>query len=101
MAETIEDITINWEDEEGRLLGTELKQEVLTKGSWSTIMFLYQEMDKRTGEYKAPKIRVGRYQKRGGRYSLQSKFNISSARQARQLVEVLGQWLPGMGDEEE
>ncbi|MCK9240248.1 hypothetical protein [Desulfocurvus sp.] len=101
MAETIEDITINWEDEEGRLLVKEIKKEVLTKGSWSTIMFLYQEMDKRTGEYKAPKIRVGRYQKRGGRYSLQSKFNISSARQARQLTEVLGQWLPEMGDEEE
>ncbi len=96
MAETIEDITINWEDEEGRLLVKELKKEVLTKGSWSTIMFLYQEMDKRTEEYKAPKIRVGRYQKRGGRYSLQSKFNISSARQARQLVEILTDWLPGM-----
>lgn len=96
MAETIEDITINWEDEEGRLLVKELKKEVLTKGSWSTIMFLYQEMDKRTEEYKAPKIRVGRYQKRGGRYSLQSKFNISSARQARQLVDILNDWLPGM-----
>lgn len=96
MAETIEDITINWEDEEGRLLVKELKKEVLTKGSWSTIMFMYQEMDKRTEEYKAPKIRVGRYQKRGGRYSLQSKFNISSARQAKQLVEILDGWLPEM-----
>lgn len=96
MAETIDDITINWEDEEGRLLVKELKKEVLTKGSWSTIIFLYQEMDKRTNEYKPPKIRVGRYQKRGGRYSLQSKFNISSAKQAKQLVDVLEVWLPDM-----
>ncbi|WP_461211399.1 hypothetical protein [Desulfocurvus sp. DL9XJH121] len=96
MAETIEDITINWEDEEGILMVKELKKEVLTKGSWSTIMFMYQEMDKRTGEYKPAKIRVGRYQKRGGRYTLQSKFNISSAKQAKQLTEVLTDWLPEM-----
>lgn len=96
MAETIDDITINWEDEEGRLLVKELKKEVLTKGSWSTIMFMYQEMDKRTGEYKPAKIRVGRYQKRGGRYTLQSKFNISSAKQAKQLTDVLEGWLPDM-----
>ncbi|SKA66552.1 hypothetical protein [Desulfobaculum bizertense] len=96
MAETIDEITINWEDEDGRLVVKELKKEVLTKGSWTTIVFMYQEMDKRTEEYKAPKIRVGRYQKRGGHYTLQSKFNISSAKQASQLAEILSGWLPEM-----
>ncbi|GAB6176108.1 hypothetical protein JCM16814_09990 [Desulfobaculum senezii] len=96
MAETIDEITINWEDEDGRLVVKELKKEVLTKGSWTTIVFLYQEMDKRTEEYKAPKVRVGRYQKRGGHYIQQSKFNISSAKQARQLVDILSSWFDDM-----
>ncbi len=96
MAETIDDITINWEDEEGHLMVKELKKEVLTKGSWSTIMFMYQEMDKATEEYKPAKIRVSRYQKRNGHYMQQSKFNISSAKQAKQLADILATWIPDM-----
>jgi len=98
MSESIDDISINWEDDDGRLVVKEIKKEVLTRGSWSTIMFLYQDMDKRTGEYKAPKIRVGRYQKRGGQFVPQSKFNISSPKQARQIVDVLSGWLDELED---
>lgn len=98
MSESIDDITINWEDDDGRLVVKELKKEVLTRGSWTTIMFLYEEMDKRTGEYKTPKVRVGRYQKRGGQFMPQSKFNISSPKQARQIVDVLSGWLDELED---
>ena len=42
MAESIDDITIRYEDDNGNLVVKELKKEVLTRGSWTTIMFLYQ-----------------------------------------------------------
>jgi hypothetical protein len=99
MAETIEEITIDWKDENGQQLVGQLKKEVLTSGAWSTIMFMYQDFDKKAGGWGPKKIRVVRYQKRGGKYIPQSKFNISSARQARQIVENLQNWLPEMDDQ--
>jgi len=100
MAETIDEITINWEDEDGNLAVKELKKEILTRGAWTTIMFLLQNIDKKTGEYKAPQIRIVRYKKSGGRFLPQSKFTISSARQARQIMDILGGWLSDMGEGE-
>ena len=100
MTETIDEITIDWTDEEGNLAVKELKKEVLTRGAWTTIMFLLQNLDKKSGGYKAPTIRIVRYQKRGGRYMPQSKFNISSARQARRIADILNGWLPEMGEGE-
>jgi len=49
MAETIDEITIDWKDENGQQLVRQLKKEVLTSGAWSTIMFLYQDFDKKSG----------------------------------------------------
>jgi hypothetical protein len=98
MAETIEEITIDWKDEAGQPLVRQLKKEILTSGAWSTILFMYQDFDKRAGDWGPKKLRVVRYQKRNGRYPPQSKFNISSARQAKQIADLLQQWLPEMGD---
>lgn len=98
MAETIDEITINWTDESGQQLVKEIKKEVLTRGSWTTIMFLYQDFDKKSGEFGPTKIRIGRYQKRGGKFLPQSKFNISSSKQAKQILEIVQQWLPEMGE---
>lgn len=92
MAENIDDISINYEDDEGRLLVKELKKEVLTRGSWTTIMFLYQEMDKKTGDYGPPKATIRRYKKQGGYFRPQSKFNISNAKQALKIADVLSDW---------
>jgi hypothetical protein len=96
MAETVDEITIDWKDENGQQLVRQLKKEVLTSGAWSTIMFLYQDFDKKAEDWGPKKIRVVRYQKRGGKYIPQSKFNISSAKQARQIIGHLENWLPGM-----
>ena len=98
MAETIEEISIDWKDENGQQLVRQLKKEVLTSGAWSTIMFMYQDFDKKAADWGPKKVRVVRYQKRGGKFIPQSKFNISSARQARQIVENLQNWLPEMDD---
>ncbi len=93
MAETIDEITIHYE-EEGKVLTKELEKEVLTKGSWTTIVFKYCERNRKTDEFGPEKASIRRYKKYNGRYQLQSKFNISSAKQARQLIDILGQWYP-------
>ena len=98
MAETIDEISIDWKDEQGQQLVRQVKKEVLTSGAWSTIMFMYQDLDKKTGEFGPRKIRVARYQKRGGKFIPQSKFNISSAKQARQIIDIIRGWLPEMDE---
>ncbi|MBN2289805.1 MAG: hypothetical protein JXQ83_10775 [Candidatus Glassbacteria bacterium] len=93
MAGTIDELTINWQDEQGKLSTRELDKRVISKGGlWVTVIFLYQDLNHQTGEYGPPKARIQRYQKRNDRYIPQSKFNISSAKQARQIVEILQDW---------
>jgi hypothetical protein len=92
MADKVEDLTVNYSDEEGTLLVKELEKVVLTKGTWSTLMFMHQDFDKAKGVFKAPKFSIRRYQKRNGEYRQQSKFVFSSAAQGRQVAEVLLKW---------
>lgn len=99
MAETVDEITIDWKDESGQQLVKQVKKEVLTSGAWSTIMFLYQDLDKKSGQFGPKKIRVARYQKRGGKFIPQSKFNVSSARQAKKIMEVMQNWLLEMDEQ--
>lgn len=93
MSETVDGLTISYE-EEGVQTVKELDKQVLTKGAWSTIMYRYQDLNRKTGEYGPDKYSIRRYQKRNGAYQLRSKFNISSADQARQIIEHLNKWLP-------
>ncbi len=101
MAETVDEISVDWKDETGQQLVKQVKKEVLTSGMWSTIMFMYQDYNKKTGAFGPKKIRIARYQKRGGKFIPQSKFNISSAKQARRVTEIIQNWLPEMGDQED
>lgn len=91
MASTVEEISIRYE-EDGQELVKELDKEVLSKGAWSTIMFLFQNYNKRLGTYDPPRVTIRRFQKTGGNYVLRSKFNISSAKQARKIIEILNKW---------
>ncbi len=91
MAETVDELTINYEDN-GDLLVKELDKEILTKGAWTTIMFLYQDLDRKTKEYGIKKISIRRYKKVSGVYRQQSKFNIGSEKQAKQIVETINKW---------
>lgn len=92
VTETIDDLTINY-TEDGVLTAKELDKVVLTRGAWVTILFRYQEWDRAKGEYGSDKYAIRRYQKRHGEYKLQSKFVISSADQARRIIESLQAWL--------
>ena len=98
MAETIDEISVDWKDENGQYLVKQVKKEVLTSGAWSTIMFMYQDLDKKTGQFGPKKIRVARYQKRSGKFIPQSKFNVSSAKQAKRIIEIIQNWLPEMDE---
>jgi hypothetical protein len=93
MAETIDELTIHYE-EDGKVLRKEVSKEVLSKGSWTTIMFLYQDMDRKTGDYGPEKISIRRYQKREGSYLQRSKFEISSAAQAQAIRRKIENWFP-------
>src|SRR3954465_10198855 len=95
MAETLDELTYNYEDE-GTLVRKELDKVVLTKGSWATVMFLYQELDKASGKFRAPKMAIVRLKKFKGAYRKQSSFNVSSEKQARQITEVFEGWYSKM-----
>jgi hypothetical protein len=92
VAETIDELTVEY-TEDGIVTTKELDKVVLTKGAWSTILFRYQDWDRKKEEYGPEKYTIRRYQKRGGEYRQQSKFNISSKDQAKQLIEALQSWI--------
>jgi len=92
MAERVEDLSIEF-IENGITVVKELDKAILSKGAWSTLLFRYQEWDARKESYGADKYTIRRYQKRGGEYTQKSKFNISSADQARAIIAALEGWL--------
>ena len=69
MASTVDELTVNYE-ENGVLVVKELDKAILSKGTWATILFRYQEMTRGTGEYGA-----------------------SSPDQARKIIEILQGWI--------
>ena len=95
MATTVDELTVNFE-EDGRVVSKEIDKVILTKGAWSTIIFRYQDLDRKTEEFGPDKFSIRRYQKRNGEYQYKSKFNISSRDQATKVVNALNSWL---GDE--
>lgn len=94
MSETIEELTVGY-TEDGVETVKELDKIVLTKGAWSTIIYKFQNLDRKSGEFGPDKYTIRRYQKRNGAYQLKSKFNISSADQARQIIDALTKWVEG------
>ena len=96
MTERAEDLTVTY-TEDGIETTKELDKVILSKGSWTTIIFRYQDWDRAKSAYGAEKYSIRRYQKRGGEYRQQSKFNISSRAQAEALVTALQGWLDQAG----
>ena len=92
MASDVNDITIEYE-EDGVLLVKEIDKEILSKGAWATLMFRYQQWDKRKNEYGDDSYSIRRYQKVHGEYMQKSKFTISSEIQAEKIVETLQKWM--------
>lgn len=92
MASTVEDITINYTEDDLQVV-KELDKEILSKGAWTTILFRYQEWNRAKGEYGPEKYSIRRYQKVDGTYRPKSKFNISSVAQAKKIIAALNTWV--------
>lgn len=92
MANEIDALTVNYE-ENGQLLVEELDKAILSRGAWTTILFRYHEYRAEDDSYGPDKYVIRRYKKSGGEYRMQSKFVISSAEQARKIIEALQSWL--------
>src|SRR3989339_918361 len=93
---SVQNISINYE-EDGKLLVKELKKQILSKGAWTTIMFLYQEYDRASDQYKPPKVSLRRYQKKDGNYIQRSKFSISGEKQAGLISQKISDWYREFG----
>lgn len=91
MSTSADELTINYE-EDGQLLVKELDKVILSKGAWTTILFRYQNFSKAAGEFGKDMYTIRRYQKRQGVYIPKSKFNISSAEQAKKIIDALQHW---------
>ena len=91
MATTVEELTVTYEDG-GIETIKELDKKVLTKGAWATVICRYQEWNRTKEEYSEDKYTIRRYQKRDGEYQQKSKFNISSVKQAQEIIEALQEW---------
>ncbi len=92
MATHVDELTVDYM-EDGHLVSKQLDKIILTKGAWSTILYRYQDWDRKKEEYGPEKYSIRRYQKRNGEYQQKSKFNISSRAQAEKIVEALQSWL--------
>lgn len=92
MASNIDEVTINYE-EDGVLVVKELDKVVLSKGSWATVLFRYQQWEKAKNDYGPDRYSIRRYRKIEDEYRQQAKFNISSKDQAQKLIEALQKWV--------
>ena len=97
MSSTIEDLTIHYEEDD-QIIVKELDKVVLTKGAWTTIMFRYKQLDRKSGEYGKDMYTIRRFRKMKGEYRPQSKFNISSPDQARKIIDALQGWIKDLED---
>ncbi|CAN2040363.1 conserved hypothetical protein [Candidatus Magnetomoraceae bacterium gMMP-15] len=92
MASTVDELTVRYE-EDGLEIIKELDKEILTKGAWATIIFKYQQWDKKKDDYGPDRFTIRRYRKLSGEYKQQGKFNISSVDQANKIVDALQKWI--------
>jgi hypothetical protein len=92
MASKVEEITIEYVDG-GVVTIKELDKVILSKGAWATIIFKYQDWDKRKEAYGPEKYSIRRYQKKNNEYRPKSKFNISSNDQAQKIIDSLTNWM--------
>ncbi len=92
MSSSIDELTIHYE-EDGRCVVKEIDKAILSKGAWTTILFRFQELKGDSDTYGPDKYTIRRYRKIAGEYKYQSKFTISSADQAKKIIETLETWI--------
>ncbi len=91
MASDVNELTIDF-TEDDILIVKELDKEILSKGAWTTIIFRFQQWDRKNEKYGDDKFTIRRYQKKNDVYTQRSKFNISSRDQAKKIIDALQKW---------
>jgi hypothetical protein len=91
MPSDVNDLTVNYE-EEGVQVIKELDKEILSRGSWATVVFRYKQWERSKEAYGDDRFTIRRYRKINGEYRQQSKFNISSVDQAKKIIDALQRW---------
>ena len=99
-AEDIDDITVEYE-EEGILVVKQESKEIIARGTWPVLAFVYREWNVAANDYGPPKFTLRKFRKQAGTYRMESKLNIGNAVQARAISEVLKRWTDEMGVVEE
>ena len=90
---TVDELTVNW-SEEGVQKVRELHKSVLgSSTSWATVAFLFQENDG-AGGWRAAKVSVRRYRKRGKGWIVDKHLTLSTATQALALAKAVVTWFP-------
>jgi hypothetical protein len=97
MPSDVNDITIDY-TEDDLLVVKEIDKVILSKGAWATIVFKYQQWERRNDDYGPIRYTIRRYRKMNNEYRQQAKFNISSNDQAQKLIDALEAWLQESGE---
>jgi hypothetical protein len=94
MGSDIDDLTVGYE-EEGEVVVEELDKLILHRGSWTTVLFLYRERDRTSGEFGPPKAGLRRYQKYQGVFRKRDAINLSE-KTIPLLTAKLKEWFPNL-----
>lgn len=90
MASDIDDITIEYE-EDGELVVEQLDKLILNRGQWTTILFLYRERERASGEFGPAKAGLRRYQKYQGVFKKRDAINLTE-KTTPLLIAKLQEW---------
>lgn len=72
----------------------ELSREILSRGRWTTIAFLFQ--DKINDKLRLPQVAITRWKSTKRGYELFSKFTVTGRSQAARVLTVIDLWFrPG------
>lgn len=89
----VDELTVNW-TEEGVQKIKELHKSVLaTSTSWATVAYLFQENDG-AGGWRAPKVSLRRYRKRGKGWIVDKHLTLSGRKQALAVADAIRAWFP-------
>jgi hypothetical protein len=100
ISDALDELTYD-QEVDGVLVRRQLDRAVLARGAWATVMFLFEELDRTTGAYGAPRMAIMRFQKWKGGWRKHAAFNVANAAQADELAAVLARWTPRMAPEGE
>jgi hypothetical protein len=95
ISDALDELTYDREDD-GVLVRKQLERVVLARGSWATVLLLFQELDRATGAYGGAKVAVLRFQKWRGGWRKHAAFTLAGEAQARELAAALDRWAPLM-----